>query len=124
MGIRAFLRFYRVEIPIALVVIAAMIAIGMGIGSIAAEGTAQAAVGPRPTVELVKVFQCNAGFDDTIMSCGARMESQINGWLQKNQPKIRILKRALTSTDGNFVLMIFYEVPEWRMKLPAEAPPK
>lgn len=93
---------------------------------------AHAYVPPRPTIELVKMFQCTPGVIDDMSECGQRLEDRINGWLQEKQPSIRIIRRIMTTTDRNIFVAIFYEVPEWRTKsepkaqpqkkLPAEAP--
>lgn len=87
-------------------------------GMLLASSTAQASVSPRPNVELVKVFQCNAGFSDSIQSCGARLEGWVNEWFKEIQPNGRIVARQFTATEGIFILMIFYEVPEWRVREP------
>ena len=85
---------------------------------------AYAYVGPRPTVELVKIFSCNlrTHYADY---CSKSVEEQANTWLLEKQPGIRILQRAFAGNGDGLFLAISYEVSEWRTqqpKLTAEKP--
>lgn len=121
---REFVKFFAVEIPTALIGIAVLIAIGWAAGSMANSETAYASVGPRPTVELVKTFKCWAENN----ACPSSIENEANAWLKEIKLSGRVVERKLKVTERHIVLVIFYEVLEWRtpssspQKQPAEKP--
>jgi hypothetical protein len=83
---------------------------------------AQAYVPERPTVELVKMFDCNL-LRYTADHCAPDLENQANQWLLSKQPGIRVRERLFASSRDGIFLVIFYEVYEWRKpqpKAPAE----